>query len=225
MFNFNSSLKQLQPGQKKTILAPVHPLLIAYLIHHSDNTGPHILISTQKKLLKKIKDILFFFEPEQKVFSFKENLTPDPTGFIPSEEGDLIPFITQARKASKTDIFILPPQSLLKRVPSPDLLEKNTFLLRTGECLPEDFPNRLKDKGYQSRDRVEQLGQFSMRGAILDIFCSLSGPFRMELIGDEIVQIKIFDPHTQISLRETSSAWIPPAHTKNLYNKEESYKK
>ncbi len=225
MFNFNSSLKQLQPGQKKTIFAPVHPLLIAYLIHHSDNTGPHILISTQKKLLKKIKDILFFFEPEQKVFSFKENLTPDPTGFIPSEEGDLIPFITQARKASKTDIFILPPQSLLKRVPSPDLLEKNTFLLRTGECLPEDFPNRLKDKGYQSRDRVEQLGQFSMRGAILDIFCSLSGPFRMELIGDEIVQIKIFDPHTQISLRETSSAWIPPAHTKNLYNKEESYKK
>ncbi len=81
---------------------------------------------------------------------------------------------------------------------------------KQGQCY--DINNLAKSlvlMGYLRADSVEGMGQFSMRGGILDIFspCALH-PVRIEFFGDEIDTIRSFDPETQISVKPLKSAKI-----------------
>lgn len=224
---FSTWLKQLNPGQTKKISAQAHPFLIAYLLHHTENTGPHILISSQKKLLLKIQSALLLFEPEQQGLFFEQNLysLQENLNSFDQKEFLRIKSLVQAQIASKADVLFINPKTLFQRVISPTLLKKNLLRLKKGGLLPEFFSHSLKNLGYQSRDRVEQPGEFSRRGFVLDIFCPLSGPLRIELMGDEIIQIKKFSAQTQLSFQEINSVLISPAKEWSLYDKKDSYQK
>ena len=225
--DLSACLEQLKSGQTQAIPLPPHPFLIAYLLHHLDNAGPHILISEQKQLLSQIHQALFFFEPEQKVFHFEEKTFSGQKRLNISHQPEYkrLQFMIQAQKAVNTDIFITNAPSLMQRAVPPDLLKKSFFFLKKGERLLPDFPNTLIRSGYSSRDRVEQMGEFSMRGAVLDIFSPLHGPLRVELIGNEIVQIKTFNIKSQISEKEIKEVPIPPAKEWSMYDKKETYQK
>ena len=69
MLNLENLIGQVESGQNPKIPYLPHSFLVAYLLFRSHRTGPHILVSSQKKLLEKIKNILLFLEPEQKIFS------------------------------------------------------------------------------------------------------------------------------------------------------------
>ena len=66
--------------------------------------------------------------------------------------------------------------------------------------------------GYHREEGVEVPGTFSSRGGIVDVFPpSLSLPVRLELLGDEIESIRLFDPVTQRSVRTVEEVSIIPA--------------
>ena len=68
------------------------------------------------------------------------------------------------------------------------------------------------DLGYQPATVVEEPGQFSRRGGILDIFPpSSENPVRVELFGDEIDSLRYFDPLTQRSLGPARTVAAAPA--------------
>lgn len=225
--DLETCLEQLKAGQTQTIPLRPHPFLIAYLLHYLDSAGPHILVSEQKQLLSQIHQALLFFEPQQKVFSLEEITFPwqEQLSFSHQFESQRLQFMAQAQKASKTDIFMTCAQSLMQKAVPPNLLKKSFFCLEKGEKLAPDFSTTLTHSGYLSRDRVEQMGEFSRRGAVLDIFCPLSGPLRIELIGDEIAQIKTFNIKSQVSDKEIKEAHISPAKEWSMYNKKETYQK
>ena len=232
MYNINypeleTLLEKLKPGQIQKIPNSPHPLFIAYCLYHLKPIGPHILVSTQELLLSQIYEALRFFEPEQKVFALKENFSQNTKEFILSrqEEREWLKIISKAQTASQTDIFLMDPQSLRQRTVPPDLLKNKFLLIKKAELLPDHFFSSLLSLGYQSRDRVEQIGDFSMRGAVLDIYCLLNGPLRVELIGDEIAQIKFLDIKSQISFREIKKAKIAPTTQWNVYDKKELWEK
>ena len=223
---FTDKINLLKPNQTKEIPAKPHPFLIAHLLHNLDNKGPYVLISSQKSLLLKIQSALLFFEPVRKVFFLEppdisqKNLKP-----FDQEGQNFLKFMVQAQKASKSDVFLLNPQSLFKKALPPESLKKKYFKLKKGDQLPPSFPLMLKSLGYQSRDRVERPGEFSLRGAVGDVFCLLSGPLRIELIGDEILQIKKLNTQTQISFQEINSALIAPAQESGVYDKKTACQK
>ena len=222
--HFELALNSL-PGETKEIPAKPHPLLIAYLLQNAGEKGPHLLISSQKALLLEIRSALLFFEPEQKLFFFEEK-TLEPEGTLKiSRQGDMqkLRILTQAQQATLADIFMIQPQGLLEPCPSPFALKKQYIPLQKGHNLPPDFPALLKKTGYENRDRVEQIGEFSMRGAILDIFCPLNGPLRLDLIGHEVDQIRFFNVQTQKSFQEIKSTNIAPAKENCITNKHTSY--
>ena len=225
--DFKAWLEQLRPGQTQKIPTQPHPVLIACLLHTTYKGGPHILVSTQEELLTKIREALFFLEPEQKVFSLREPLSPyhEQLNFSYQSEYHRLQLMAQAQRASKEDIFMVHPQSLFQRTVCPLMLKKKLIQLKKAEMLPSDFSTILTNMGYRSQDRVEQMGDFSMRGAVLDIFCPLSGPLRIDLIGNLIAQIKSFNVKTQISSLEIKEVQIPPARQWSVYDKKEIYKK
>ena len=70
----------------------------------------------------------------------------------------------------------------------------------------------LVDIGYIRNYQVEEPGQFSIRGDIIDIFDTTeTNPFRIELWGDEVESLRSFDIDTQRSIEELSKVSIFPA--------------
>lgn len=70
----------------------------------------------------------------------------------------------------------------------------------------------LAGAGYERVERVEERGQFAVRGGLVDIFPTTGRePLRIELFGDEIEQMRAFSPFTQRALRRVDEATIFPA--------------
>jgi transcription-repair coupling factor (superfamily II helicase) len=76
----------------------------------------------------------------------------------------------------------------------------------------DDLASSLAAAGYERVDRVEERGQFAVRGDILDLFPTTGrDPLRVELFGDEIEQIRAFSPFTQRALHTLEHAVVQPA--------------
>ena len=85
--------------------------------------------------------------------------------------------------------------------------------LRTGdEPGIESLAEHLASAGYERVERVEERGQFAVRGGLIDVFPTTGRePLRVELFGDEIEQIRAFSPFTQRALRQLETATVYPA--------------
>ena len=79
-----------------------------------------------------------------------------------------------------------------------------------------DLVDHLKGVGYEAGEPVENVGQFSVRGGIIDVFPpETQWPFRIEFFGDRIESLRAFDPTSQRSRSPVSLArLLPLAETK-----------
>ncbi|MBZ5563726.1 MAG: transcription-repair coupling factor [Acidobacteriia bacterium] len=84
--------------------------------------------------------------------------------------------------------------------------------LRVGDELNlDDLLEHLRTVGYESGEPVAEVGQFSVRGGIVDVFPpEASCPFRLEFFGDQVESVREFDPATQRSRQAAPSALLLP---------------
>jgi transcription-repair coupling factor (superfamily II helicase) len=76
---------------------------------------------------------------------------------------------------------------------------------------------RLAFAGYEHVERVQERGQFAVRGGLVDVFPTTGrDPLRVEFFGDEIEVIGAFSPFTQRTLHEVDSAIVYPAAERRL---------
>ena len=101
----------------------------------------------------------------------------------------------------------------LRKTLSPAAVEESGHSLRPGDRVQlGELYSRWVALGYQREEAVEVPGAFSQRGGILDVFPPSSElPFRMELWGDEIESIRLFDPSSQRSVGAVQEARVCPA--------------
>ncbi len=90
--------------------------------------------------------------------------------------------------AGTAPITITPAASALLRTHDADYYRRLALAIRTGEELPLDaIEAHLQSIGYERRDPVEMVGEYSIRGGILDVFGAESErPVRIEFFGDEV---------------------------------------
>ncbi|HXA65458.1 MAG TPA: transcription-repair coupling factor [Bryobacteraceae bacterium] len=114
--------------------------------------------------------------------------------------------------SGKTTITITPVAAALLRTESADFYRQLALTLRVGEEIPlEDLLAHLASIGYEKRDPVEMVGEYSLRGGILDIFpAEASKPIRIELFGDLIESIRRFDVDTQRSVMKIAETTLLP---------------
>jgi transcription-repair coupling factor (superfamily II helicase) len=114
--------------------------------------------------------------------------------------------------SGKASISITPVASALLRTEGPEFYRQLALTLRTGEEIPlEDLLAHLASIGYEKREPVEMVGEYSLRGGILDIFpAEASKPIRIELFGDLIESIRRFDVETQRSVMKVSETTLLP---------------
>ena len=112
------------------------------------------------------------------------------------------------------DIVLVPVTTALQRLGPPDFLSGHTFFFRQGDKLNEGALRlQLQQAGYDPVTAVMRPGEYSIRGGLIDLFPMGSAlPFRLDLFGDEIEQIRSFDPDTQRSLYPVREIRILPGH-------------
>ncbi len=114
--------------------------------------------------------------------------------------------------AQKIPITIVPLASALLRTESPDFYRQLALTLRVGEEISlEDLVQHLESLGYERREPVEMVGEYSVRGGIFDVFpAEAARPVRVEFFGDEIESIRQFEVESQRSVLKISSTTLLP---------------
>lgn len=104
------------------------------------------------------------------------------------------------------------PEALEEPVPAPDAISASILRISEGQEISHDDIQRiLSAQGFERVDFVSAPGQYSIRGAIVDIFSySFNQPFRVSFFGDEVERIHVFDCNTQLSVEERKEVEIFP---------------
>lgn len=125
---------------------------------------------------------------------------------------------THTSKGTNPPIIITYPEALVESISSENILSKN--MLSIGVKQQIDYNSvieKLIDWNYTKVDYVYEAGQFSLRGSIIDIFTFCNeNPYRIDLFGDEVESIRIFEIETQLSVDNLSEILIMP-NISNLY--------
>jgi transcription-repair coupling factor (superfamily II helicase) len=113
---------------------------------------------------------------------------------------------------STAPITVAPVSAALLRIHDAAYYRRLALDLHAGEELPLDaIQTHLESIGYSRRDPVEMVGEYSIRGGILDVFGAESArPLRVEFFGDEIESIRRFDVESQRSVMKIAEAQVLP---------------
>jgi transcription-repair coupling factor (superfamily II helicase) len=112
----------------------------------------------------------------------------------------------------KVPITILPVASALLRIEPASFYRQLALRLRVGDELPlEELVAHLESIGYERREPVEMVGEYSVRGGILDVFSPESDkPIRIDLFGDQVESIRRFDVESQRSVLKVQDCTLLP---------------
>jgi len=120
--------------------------------------------------------------------------------------------LTRWSAGGNKKMMVTYPEALFEKVVLPETLSGNIIQLKTGDVLDVDgLIGKLTSYGFNRTDFVYEPGQFALRGGILDIYSfGNEKPYRVELFGNDIDSIRLFDPETQLSERKLLQVSIIP---------------
>ncbi|MEE9271252.1 MAG: transcription-repair coupling factor [Candidatus Krumholzibacteria bacterium] len=111
------------------------------------------------------------------------------------------------------DIVVTSLPGFLGKTLPVDVFARNSRQLELNQRVDlEELREHLVSVGYEAVSTVEELGQFAVRGSIVDIFDpSWTHPVRLELFDDDLTSMRAFDIDSQASLHTMESLRILPA--------------
>ena len=120
--------------------------------------------------------------------------------------------LTKISMGGNKKIVVTYAEALFEKVILPSTLKQNIIQIKTNDSLDVyGLVQQLVDYGFERTDFVYEPGQFALRGGIFDIYSfGNEKPYRIELFGEEVDSIRIFDPATQLSERKLLQVNIIP---------------
>lgn len=176
---------------------------------------PRLVVVSSYEAALALELQLGFFSPLLRTHILRSWDVSPYSGLFPSPEvrNSRSDFLYWASQAQKNDIFIAPIPALLQLSAPFYSFNKRCRKLIPGDELPNDLNSYLVSLGYQSSPVVEDVGQYSLRGGIIDIFSPAEElPSRIELFGDQIQSLRSFSVANQRSLNETSCLHLAPVY-------------
>jgi transcription-repair coupling factor (superfamily II helicase) len=198
----SDSFKKLDNAGNGTVFCKVHGSLVSYIAGYlfEKKNKKIVFISDDENYLNALRDDLgVITDCENLIYPFEK-----------ANEGDDYTKTLKCLSRDEEFIILLAPDDLDK-----EAIEKSKFIdslleLQKNLEIPfEEFIEKLKKYNFNRNDFVEQVGDFSVRGGIIDLFpenCNSS--LRIEFFGDTIESIREFDITTQRSIREIQNITI-----------------
>lgn len=108
--------------------------------------------------------------------------------------------------------LVVTPRGLIGALPAPEAVRQQLLTLAVGDTLDRDaLIEHLAAVGYERVESVGDVGQWSARGGIVDLFSpARAAPVRLELDGDHVESLRAFDPSTQRSTEPLTAIAVLP---------------
>ncbi|MGE3840714.1 MAG: transcription-repair coupling factor, partial [Vicinamibacterales bacterium] len=109
-------------------------------------------------------------------------------------------------------VVVASAPALLPRMSPPERLDAAGRVLRVGdEFSPLALAELLADAGFTPEDPVDQHGEYSRRGGVVDFFpAGAAHPIRVEFLGETVEEIRMFDPANQRSVQTLDQCAVVP---------------
>ncbi len=172
--------------------------LYEYLQSHS----PELIIVKDAKEASALADLVHFCKKEVLLFPDLRAISGDDLRSFKNELFELFAALNSYYKADKKPLVISPIKTLSHALPIEALCDTTEVCF--GDTLElEAFKKQMLHWGYSFVDIVEEKGEVSFRGDIIDIFpIQAAKPYRISLFGDEVEEIRAFELETQKSIKE-----------------------
>ncbi len=121
--------------------------------------------------------------------------------------------LSQRGLGKRPAALVLSARALGRRVLPRGRLDAGAELLgKGGEVDRDALAQKLVELGYARVPLVEDPGTFSVRGSVVDLHSPVyRRPARLELFGDEIESMRLFDPESQRTLGDLGELYVAPA--------------
>ena len=202
-----------------TVLEAARPYLLAAL--RRDLNLPILIVTSRRDRAREIYEQLEMWStspdghllfPEPDVLSYER--IPWDRGIARDRLATLASLTTasQSRQGQPVVVITSIRALLQKTVPRDRFAESIRSLKVRQRTSRRRFLETLHGLGYQRVTVVEEPGQYSARGGIVDVFSpQREQPVRIELFGDELESLRLFDPSTQRSVGTMDSVILTPA--------------
>ena len=167
-----------------------------------------VITSTEQNALRYQNDLKKAFNLDAKLLPF-QNISMyeavSPNRYDYAEQIKIL--------RSGPDLVIAPVKVLLEKFPDEKFFKDNSINIKIGDEIDlKAFIKRLVGLGYKRSTMVSDIAEFSVRGDIIDVFSLCENPLRIELWGDEIVDLRYFNNETQKSIEKVKEANILPIY-------------
>lgn len=103
------------------------------------------------------------------------------------------------RKKPHPAIVLVTVNGMMQKIAPADVIESLAFSAKPGSTIRmDDIAARLERNGFDRVSTVREVGEFAVRGGILDVFVpGTEDPVRLDFFGDTLESIRTFDPASQ----------------------------
>ncbi|MCQ8240828.1 transcription-repair coupling factor [Rhizosaccharibacter radicis] len=180
-----------------------------------EHDGPLLHVARDDAGMARLADLLAFVRPEAEVLRFPawDCLPYDRASPNPAIVSERVATLTRLLEpADRPRIVLTTVNALVQRVAPRAAFRGQSLTVATGESLDVALlVELLVGNGYNRTDTVMEPGEFATRGGIVDIYPSGEAePIRLDLFGDEVENIRHFDPSSQRSTRKLDQLVLRP---------------
>ena len=194
-----------------TGLQPVQRACVGAAVAHATGRPVLFVCGDEREAQTICADLRTLLEKEPVVLPGREwQLRPSAIGSHSFEQSRLgaLYALTEGMTAA-----VATADALMARTLPPELLRRLTTEVSLGQRVdPAELARHLTEAGYVRCQQVEGVGQFALRGGILDVYSPMMDqPVRIEFFDDEVDSMGTFDPSTQRRVKNVHKARLLPA--------------
>lgn len=184
---------------------------ISYALNQHLERQVFIITYDELRAKKISEDLDFFSKGNSELFPSKEVVFYDVDAYSHETSNHRVRVMDRLAQGENI-VVVSSVHAIMNRIISKDVLKKYTIDINQGQIIDLNQLSKIfVIQGYERVDMVEGVGQFSIRGGIIDLFpVNSQNPFRIELFDDEVDSIRIFDLKTQRSIENVLHIHVPP---------------
>ncbi len=213
---FRCLLEQINQGVKnidvRGLAGTARSFLTALLFDRLEKSL--LIVCPEEKDARAFSADLSLFLGEEKVLYYPplDFLAIDMFTLQKEEAQARLRVMTLLQMSAKT-VVVTSTAAVMQKVMPFAQFNQYLQIVSTGDVMSRDeFCESLLAGGYRRVSLVEEKGEFSARGNIIDVFPPAEiNPLRLEMVGDEIESIRRFDPNTQRSIDTADAFVVSPA--------------
>jgi transcription-repair coupling factor (superfamily II helicase) len=191
----------------------------AKALHKAGVDQPALLVYVARdgQRAQAIESALQFYAPAIEILSFPAwDCQPydraSPNAAIVAKRMMTLSRLARSRGGERPRVVITTINAVLQRVPSFGWVKQQALAVAQGNAVDrEEIVSYLTQAGYQRASTVRDVGDFAVRGGILDLYApTLAEPIRLDFFGDTLESIRSFDPETQRSTTPMRDLFLVP---------------